>query len=60
MKIPQGDIDGVGEVTVTSGHTHREIELGEKVGFIETTAWRQRRNGGREVTVTSRDRKRKD
>ena len=26
----------------------------EKVDFIETTALRQRRNGGREVTVTSR------
>ena len=32
----------------------------EKVDFIETTALRQRRNGGREVTVTSRLHRQKD
>ena len=32
----------------------------EKVGFIEKTAWRQRRSGGREVTVTSRLHRQKD
>ena len=34
--------------------------LREKVGFIEKTAWRQRRSGGREVTVTSRLHRQKD
>ena len=32
----------------------------EKVGFIEKTAWRHRRTGGREVTVTSRLHRQKD
>ena len=35
-------------------------KVGEKVDFIETTALRQRRNGGREVTVTSRLHRQKD
>ena len=36
------------------------MKLREKVDFIETTALRQRRNGGREVTVTSRLHRQKD
>ena len=32
----------------------------EKVGFVEKTAWRQIRNGGREVTLTSRLHRQKD
>ena len=36
------------------------ICMREKVGFIEKTAWRQIRNGGREVTVTSRLHRQKD
>ena len=36
------------------------MRMREKVGFIEKTAWRQRRNGGREVTVTSRLHRQKD
>ena len=37
-----------------------ERDAREKVDFIETTALRQRRNGGREVTVTSRLHRQKD
>ena len=36
------------------------ITMREKVDFIETTALRQRRNEGREVTVTSRLHRQKD
>ena len=46
---------------VCSGFLHRlGIFFREKVDFIETTALRQRRNEGREVTVTSGLHRQKD
>ena len=61
-KRRRGGWDGGCEDEVTELQSYEEertdeqenILEREKVGFIEKTAWRQIRNGGREVTVTSR------
>ena len=44
----------------TATDAHRSPREREKVGFIEKTAWRQRRSGGRDVTVTSGLHRQKD